>query len=193
VTAREADKPSLLHALVLHLIKHDRHRPALDELETYLLSYPYLLSGSLHTYAGMLSYYLAQPPSARAAEQGHSRPGPITERAARSLTVSSDEDGGPSFPSRAAAGSPNAVLIRQARGWFAKALDIDPRDEVASEFIEIIDHPESATPPSEDNAGAMGQNGDEKADESSETESMTSDDSLDSLDEDTAERADHAA
>ena len=27
-------KPSLLHALVLHLIKHDRHRAALDELDT---------------------------------------------------------------------------------------------------------------------------------------------------------------
>jgi RNA polymerase I-specific transcription initiation factor RRN11 len=29
-------KPSLLHALVLHLIKHERFRHALDELETYV-------------------------------------------------------------------------------------------------------------------------------------------------------------
>jgi hypothetical protein len=29
-------KPSLLHALVLHLIKHERFRQALDELETYV-------------------------------------------------------------------------------------------------------------------------------------------------------------
>ena len=27
-------KPSLLHALILHLIKHERFRQALDELET---------------------------------------------------------------------------------------------------------------------------------------------------------------
>ena len=29
-----SQKPSLLHALVLHLIKHERFRQALDELET---------------------------------------------------------------------------------------------------------------------------------------------------------------
>jgi RNA polymerase I-specific transcription initiation factor RRN11 len=30
----DSQKPSLLHALVLHLIKHERFRQALDELET---------------------------------------------------------------------------------------------------------------------------------------------------------------
>lgn len=55
-----SQKPALLHALVIHLIKQDRHREALDELDTYLLSYPYILSAPLHVYAGMLAFYLAQ-------------------------------------------------------------------------------------------------------------------------------------
>jgi RNA polymerase I-specific transcription initiation factor RRN11 len=130
-------KPSLLHALVLHLIKHDHYRAALDELETYirhppsflhlvltsnsyLSSYPYLLSGPLHTYAGMLAFYLAQPPSAQA-QRG---------RARRSSSSSSS-----SHEQREA---PNPGMIRQARGWFSKALEFDKEDEVALELIRIV-------------------------------------------------------
>ncbi|EIW69960.1 hypothetical protein TREMEDRAFT_17734, partial [Tremella mesenterica DSM 1558] len=61
LSAKDHDKPQLLLALVLHLIKHDRHRQALDELELYLPSPPYDDVSTLHTYAGMLSFYLAQP------------------------------------------------------------------------------------------------------------------------------------
>jgi hypothetical protein len=35
-----AQRPAILHALVLHMIKHDRHRAALDELETCVATSP---------------------------------------------------------------------------------------------------------------------------------------------------------
>ncbi|KAK4686329.1 RNA polymerase I-specific transcription initiation factor RRN11, partial [Tremellales sp. Uapishka_1] len=136
IASKEHDKPALLHALVLHLINNHRHRAALDELETYLPSVPYLLSAPLHTYAGLLAFYLAQPPSARAA------PAPAA-RSSRESTASSTSTAGPLTEHSSVAGKEplNASLVRQARGWFGKAVGIDANEEVAAEFIRLIDNP----------------------------------------------------
>ena len=62
----------------------------------------------------MLAFYLAQsPPSARA---------------------SSESSGDPEESSQ----PPNPALLRQARGWFAKALEINTVDEVAAEFVRVV-------------------------------------------------------
>ncbi|ORX41103.1 hypothetical protein BD324DRAFT_647998 [Kockovaella imperatae] len=126
LSALEAERPALLHALVLHLIKHNRHRAALGELETYLPSYPYLVSGSLHTYAGLLCFYLAQPPAHRvnAGQQDGSE----------AVDLSMNED----------SSKTNVALLRQARGWFAKASTIDEEDKAASAFVQMIDNPENS-------------------------------------------------
>lgn len=42
-----------------------RVKHALTSLISYLLDYPYTLSAPLHTYAGMVCFYLAQPVSMR--------------------------------------------------------------------------------------------------------------------------------
>lgn len=131
-------KPALLHALVLHLIKHERHRAALDELETwvfalfrcqdadgrYLMSYPYLTSGPLHTYAGLLSFFLAQPTSHRlTAEQMDGRAGSV------------DSTSTSSPPRREA---PNGSMIKSARVWFVKAIELDGTDQVAREYLRLV-------------------------------------------------------
>ncbi|CAD6574091.1 MAG: hypothetical protein TREMPRED_001005 [Tremellales sp. Tagirdzhanova-0007] len=161
IKAREEDRPSLLHAFVLHQIKQKNFRAALEELETYLPSYPYLLSGSLHTYAGMLAFYLAQPMSARV-------PMTSTEQLGRDTTESVPSEASRSLsPSQSSREPPNANLMRQARGWFAKAQEIDPNDEVAEEFIRIIEDP-----------GPMGdESGDDRLedDERDDDESMQDD------------------
>jgi RNA polymerase I-specific transcription initiation factor RRN11 len=54
-------KPSLLHALVLHLIKHERFRQALDELETYV--YSQLLRSATNACSSFqISHFLSVPP-----------------------------------------------------------------------------------------------------------------------------------
>lgn len=156
-------KPSLLHALVLHLIKHERFREALDELETYvhcpiqnqththhsryLTSYPYLLSGPLHTYAGLLSFYLAQPQSALASHA------PATNSTSRQDVDDAENlpldtastTSRPSLHSEVSASQttrvaepPNPVLLRQARAYFVKAVSLDGSDQVAADFIELV-------------------------------------------------------
>lgn len=126
-----------MHALILHLIRQKQYREALDELETYLTSYPYLLSGPLHTYAGMLAFYLAQPPDLRGEGLGAVAEGP------GGVAVAGRGDGGSassSPPPRAASGTVQVAdvsLVRQARVWFVKAQDIG-RDEVAAEFVRIV-------------------------------------------------------
>lgn len=98
----------------------------------YLPSYPYLLSGSLHTYAGMLAFYVAQPASARA-------PMTTTQQLKRDTTESvSSERSSSLSSSHSSRETPNAGLMRQARGWFAKAQEIDSNDEVAEEFTRIV-------------------------------------------------------
>ncbi|WWC72500.1 uncharacterized protein I206_106462 [Kwoniella pini CBS 10737] len=133
VFAKEEDKPSLLHALILHLIKSGQYRQAYDQLETWLSSYPYLLSGPLHTYAGLLSFYLAQPPSARIENQ-----------------ISNDDRSSSTSPSPSFAQQVDIGGLRQARGWFAKALEIDETDQIAIQFISIIDNPSQGKHYSED-------------------------------------------
>ncbi|ORY29624.1 hypothetical protein BCR39DRAFT_531233 [Naematelia encephala] len=140
VSAKEADKPALLHALILHLIKHNRHRAALDELEAYLSSYPYLLSAALHTYAGLIAFYLAQSESSRLP---HRRVG-SGQATGNTVEWASSRRSPESTSSRSAivqAEPPNPTLLRHARGWFIKALEIDASDTVAGEFIAEIDRP----------------------------------------------------
>ncbi|WWC65128.1 uncharacterized protein I303_107742 [Kwoniella dejecticola CBS 10117] len=132
VFAKEEDKPSLLHALVLHLIKAGQHRQAYDQLETWLSSYPYLLSGPLHTYAGLLSFYLAQPASTKLSSRTQHQ----DTRRSSSVSGSSRASSPPAFTPQA-----DPAALRQARGWFVKALEIDQTDEVAKQFIALIDNP----------------------------------------------------
>ena len=116
-----------MHALVLHMIKHDRHRAALDELETYLSSYPYLTSAPLHVYAGMLCFYLGQPESVR--RLASDSPGPQRYRADSVLSSPSAE----STPE-----PPNMSRLRSAKGWFIKALELDRAEPVSLEFLHLV-------------------------------------------------------
>ncbi|KAJ9110310.1 hypothetical protein QFC19_001713 [Naganishia cerealis] len=58
-------RPEILLTLVLHLIEAKEYQRALDDLELYLISYPYILSATLHSYAGLLCFYLSQPAATR--------------------------------------------------------------------------------------------------------------------------------
>ncbi|ESK94454.1 rna polymerase i transcription factor subunit rrn11 [Moniliophthora roreri MCA 2997] len=55
-----SEREVLLQELVFRLIIQERYRDALDELELYLPSFPYQDNPVLHTYAGLLCFYLAQ-------------------------------------------------------------------------------------------------------------------------------------
>lgn len=115
---------------------------------SYLTSYPYLLSGPLHTYAGLLSFYLSQPPSNLAKNASTSSTSKsqahIGEAQAAEIdseqSVSSRSDISTVRPPSRAMEPPNPILIRQARAYFVKALAIDETDVVAGEFIEIVSH-----------------------------------------------------
>ena len=99
----------------------------------YLPSYPYLQSGPLHTYAGLLCFYLAQNPQ-NSTQQ-------LTQRVtrARSSPISQPHDSELEDVTLGTQGaSQNTSLLRQARSWFGKALSIDPTDEVAQEFIRLV-------------------------------------------------------
>ncbi|KIR51513.1 hypothetical protein I315_05995 [Cryptococcus gattii Ru294] len=142
VGARMEDKPSLLHALILILIKHARYRQALEELETYLPSYPYLLSASLHTYAGLLAFYLAQPSSAiRQPTPVASQYDNLIGRADRDSTATSQRSSRSPSPLPDGWEHADGSLMRQARQWFAKAIEIDEKEDVAREFLRVIDQP----------------------------------------------------
>ncbi|WWC98638.1 hypothetical protein V866_005531 [Kwoniella sp. B9012] len=153
VSAREEDKPSLLHALVLHLIKSGQYRHAYDQLETYLSSYPFLLSGPLHTYAGLLSFYLAQPPSLRFHGQSLPNSSSFHEKQALRQHLSVELELERSSRSSLSSSPPlrpidhqhltaDAAGLRTARSWFVKALEIDKTDQVARQFIDLIDNPD---------------------------------------------------
>ncbi|KAI0750952.1 hypothetical protein C8Q80DRAFT_1099889 [Daedaleopsis nitida] len=57
------ERESILKELVLRLIHAGQHRRAMEELDlyVYLPSYPYQDNAVLHTYAGLIALYLAQP------------------------------------------------------------------------------------------------------------------------------------
>jgi len=90
----------------------------------YLTSYPYLTSGPLHTYAGLLSFFLAQPVSQRLSAE---------EIQGRAASVDSTSTSSP--PRREAS---NASMIRSARAWFTKAAELDGKDDVAREFLRLV-------------------------------------------------------
>lgn len=155
----------MLHALILHFIKSGRYRSALEELEMYLTSYPYLLCGPLHTYAGMLSFFLAQPESARhdpaslaamtanaeGAESGERRRRRSSSvkrrssvrgsRSARLLSeASATTDTTDSSQRTATTGSrepANPLMVSRAKAHFIRALEVDKGDNVAKEFITV--------------------------------------------------------
>ncbi|EAU84648.1 hypothetical protein CC1G_00167 [Coprinopsis cinerea okayama7 len=54
------EKETILQELVLRLILCEQYKDALNELELYLPAFPYQDNPVLHTYAGLLSLYLAQ-------------------------------------------------------------------------------------------------------------------------------------
>ncbi|WVW80927.1 hypothetical protein I302_102918 [Kwoniella bestiolae CBS 10118] len=164
VSAREEDKPSLLHALVLHLIKSGQYRQAYDQLETYLSSYPFLLSAPLHTYAGLLSFYLAQPSSLRPNPNGLPSSSSFNDRMALREHIERSSSLSSSPPLRNIDHlPPDGAGMRQAKGWFVKALAIDANDEVAKQFIDLIDNPDRKGIDEDDNSD------DEKLDESDQS------------------------
>ncbi|KAG7096760.1 hypothetical protein E1B28_004172 [Marasmius oreades] len=55
-----ADREAILQEMIFRLIMLERYREALDELELYLPSFPYQDNPVLHTYAGLLCFYIAQ-------------------------------------------------------------------------------------------------------------------------------------
>ncbi|WOO78815.1 RNA polymerase I-specific transcription initiation factor rrn11 [Vanrija pseudolonga] len=140
ISMPEGDRPAILAELVLFHIKGHRYRAALDELETYLTSYPYLLSASLHTYAGMICFYLAQPKALQGSEYV---PQERAERRDREVSVESSSTAtsvdsiGRNVP------PPNEGLLRQARKWFEAALKINPREQVALGFIGLMENPDT--------------------------------------------------
>lgn len=114
-------------------------------LNRYLTSYPYLLSGSLHTYAGLLAFYLAQPASHRVPlsgetglpEQQSPAPSARSSRASSPTSQSSRSTLRPIGPP-AMSEPANPILLKQARGYFNKSLNLNPQDEVAMEFIDLV-------------------------------------------------------
>ncbi|KIP10670.1 hypothetical protein PHLGIDRAFT_22116 [Phlebiopsis gigantea 11061_1 CR5-6] len=54
-------RESIIQEMILHLITTHRYRRALDELELYLPSPPFQENSVLHTYAGLICLYVAQP------------------------------------------------------------------------------------------------------------------------------------
>jgi RNA polymerase I-specific transcription initiation factor RRN11 len=113
----------------------------------YLTSYPYLLSGPLHTYAGLISFYLAQPAS-NLANTASTSATASNSRVDTSQNPADNVDDAPSISSRSDTSTvgrptkimepPNPILVRQARAYFVKALTIDETDVVAGEFIEHV-------------------------------------------------------
>ncbi|KII94953.1 hypothetical protein PLICRDRAFT_47951 [Plicaturopsis crispa FD-325 SS-3] len=60
-----AERESILKELALRLIMGGKYREALDELETYLPSFPFQENVALHIYAGLICLYLGQPSAAQ--------------------------------------------------------------------------------------------------------------------------------
>ncbi|KIK04643.1 hypothetical protein K443DRAFT_404091 [Laccaria amethystina LaAM-08-1] len=55
------EREAILQELIFYLVLSGKCRDALDELELYLPSFPYQDNPVFHTYAGLISLYLAQP------------------------------------------------------------------------------------------------------------------------------------
>ncbi|TXT03875.1 hypothetical protein VHUM_04298 [Vanrija humicola] len=132
------DRPAILAEIALYHIKGHRYRAALDELETYLTSYPYTVSASLHTYAGMICFYLAQPKALQGSEY---EPQASAERKDRAASVESSSTATSVDSLGAHVPPPNAGLLSQARKWFDKAGKINPREQVALGFIAMVGGP----------------------------------------------------
>jgi hypothetical protein len=107
----------------------------------YLPSYPYIVSAPLHTYAGLLSFYLAQPHSARPSQAHPQSQANTYGRPLRSVSSSPDLDLDMVPPPREMKEPPNQGLMRSANVWFAKALEIDGEDTVAREYIRLVSIP----------------------------------------------------
>ncbi|EDR12791.1 uncharacterized protein LACBIDRAFT_311636 [Laccaria bicolor S238N-H82] len=55
------EREAILQELIFYLVLSGKCRDALDELELYLPCFPYQDNPVFHTYAGLISLYLAQP------------------------------------------------------------------------------------------------------------------------------------
>ena len=134
-----------------------------------------MLSGPLHTYAGLLCFYLAQPETMRAPRTEHDPNSPVD--------LSMDDD----------TSQPNAALLRAARGWFVKAQSVDEQDDVAKEFIQLvslfraspntadrsaqIDHPELSEYGTEDNESKDEEDGKSAMSESQSSSTVSEEES----------------
>lgn len=106
-----------------------------------------MLSGPLHTYAGLLNFYLAQPASdvarhansiVTASENQKNVGGEVDDEVNSAQSVSSRSDPSSVRNTTKIMEPPNPILIRQARAYFVKALAIDEMDVVAAEFVEQV-------------------------------------------------------
>ncbi|KAF9520862.1 hypothetical protein BS47DRAFT_1286631 [Hydnum rufescens UP504] len=100
-------REQILQEIVLTLIASQRHQEALDELELYLPSFPFQDNPVLHTYAGLIALFLAQPAG--------SISGPRSQSQAR-----------------------EAMLIREAKSHFERALALDQENVVSLRFLDKV-------------------------------------------------------
>lgn len=110
------------------------------------MDHPYNKSASLHCYAGLVSFYLAQPESKRrkAGDGPSSGAGSATsKRRGSSSSSSSVEDGEgelihPLFFELTADEPPDESLLQKARYHLGNALKIDPNHAVAKGFVDLV-------------------------------------------------------
>ena len=122
-----------------------RLEPCWRLTDRYLSSYPYLTSAPLHVYAGMLCFYLAQPESSRRLASDPAMPASSSHspmfdagqanRADRAMSspVADDRSDTPEPPTMS--------RLRTARGWFVKALELDRKEAVSLEFLQLVSSP----------------------------------------------------
>ncbi|KIM91107.1 hypothetical protein PILCRDRAFT_59492 [Piloderma croceum F 1598] len=105
------EREIIIKELILRLVLSGRYQDALDELELYLPSFPYQDNPVLHTYAGLICIYLAQP----------------------SAPLVHNEDQLPDTPK-----SFNLILLRDAQAHLEHAKTLDPGNAVANGFLERV-------------------------------------------------------
>lgn len=110
---------------------------------SYLVDAPYNKYASLHCFAGLISFWLAQPESKRREARGgpSSDAGLETSRRRGSSSSSSDiEDSEPSavHPKLTTDEPPDESKLQKARYHFGNALQVDPSHTVAKGFIDLV-------------------------------------------------------
>ncbi|KDQ07788.1 hypothetical protein BOTBODRAFT_591586 [Botryobasidium botryosum FD-172 SS1] len=111
----------ILQEIVLLLIDAGQYREALDEINLYLPSFPYQDNPVLHTYAGLLSLFMAQPFQQTPAK---APPRHVADQS-------------PSIPPIITTGFSEAQL-RDAQSHLERARSLDEHNVVASGFLDRI-------------------------------------------------------